>query len=103
MLIAQLPEPVFVRTLSGKTINAAAKMRRLLQESLANFSKRNPTLKTTQMDIVRKCQILEKYIRPFIYQQHMMNIAIKYHDLTPIVLKRLAQEKTEKTIAKMSY
>lgn len=101
--IAALPEEWFLKILHGKSYNNLIAMRKLMQKSLSVFSKHYPKEMNVQMDIVRKCQLIEKIVRPIITKYHASKLALRYPNITSQQLEELLKDKTEKQIARESY
>lgn len=102
-MLAAMDDNVFMNSVFGKSIDSALRLRKLMQQSLTEFSKKHKDLKNVQMAIVHKCMMIERYARPYIHKKHLINLMMKYPHETEIRYKELAKDLTEKTFMKMAY
>ncbi len=101
LAISTLTDFTILSNLKTKSINENMQFRKLLQMSLVKHNKELNF--DIQMKIVGITMFVERYCRPYIYQEHYINIRTKYPEISEQKAKALANEKLEKTIRKCSY
>jgi hypothetical protein len=101
--LANIPPRILERKIMAKKIGENLAWIRKLQMSVHKFSKKHKKMLDTQMTILGIVSLIERYCRPFIFQDHFQQVILKYPRATPAEHKMIADQRTEKTLLKYHY
>lgn len=101
--LTKIPEIILYKKITLNSVHKNLIWMRKLQKSLYEFSKKNKHLFDIQMEIVAIIRHVERFCYPYLYQDALNQVKIKYTQETDSRKKEIAKGMAEKTLRKFSY